>query len=653
MKRRLGWVAGWLVVCGVVGMVWGERARGESVPTDQRMEKREAGGGGATSKTGEEKGSVGGRVGWLAISGTLEDAPPPVVWASESRLTMQGIVRRMRELGRDPRSRGLVIYLEEPELTQAQVDQLAEAVEGVRRAGKKVLVFAQAYDLAGYLLGCSADMILLQHGGHLELTGLAMEEIYLGGLLEKIGVRADLVQVGRFKGGREPLTEKGPSRGWSENIEGVLDDLYEQILERIVRGRGLSRAEAERAVGEAWLLSDRELVERGLVDRLVSRDLRGVTEEVFGRDFEWERWGGERGRGGGADSPFAVLQMLFREVRRPISRPSIALIRASGPITGGRSRVGGMEAGLFGIGTVGSQTISQALREAEENELIRGVVIRVDSPGGSALASEAIWQAIYQLREGRGVGEGGGSEKSEPMEGAGGKPVYVSIDSMAASGGYYIASAADRIYAAPSALVGSIGVVGGKLVLGGLYEKLGLGVYRRSRGPMGDPFNSVEPFTYAQRLAVEGAMRRTYEQFLDRVKRGRGERLPEGRLAEIGEGRLFTGRMAKEKGLVDEVGGLERAIADLAERVGLKEGEYDVVELPPPMSLAEYLDSLLGVSGGWIEEPRLWKEAGGWAWGMGWLGGRDRRQALEVLWGLSLLEREPVLALWPVIWRMR
>jgi len=490
------------------------------------------------------------------------------------------------------------------------------------------VAFAEAYELSGYLLACAADRIVLQENGELLLSPPGIEEMYLAGMLEKIGVRADLIQVGRFKGAQEPLTQTQPSEEWSQNIEGLLDDLYGQMVQTIARCRGLELAEAEQAIADSWVMSDRQCVERKLVDAVSDRALTEVTGELFGSDFEWDQELTPSRESGQSSNPFVVFQRLLQGPTRSITRPSIMLVRASGVVTMGDSHVGGERAGVLGVDRIGSKTVAEILAEARENENIKGVVLRVDSPGGSAIASEAIWQAVRQ------------TSKT--------KPVYASIGPMAASGGYYIACAADRVFVTDASIVGSIGVVGGKLVLGGLYEKLGVHVQRRWRGLAGDVFNSVEPFTPQQKDMLLKAFSRTYDIFLDRVKVGRGDRLEEP--AVVAEGRLFTGRQAVRNGLADEIGGVDRAVAALAGELGLQDGKYDLVDRPEPLSLPEFLETIFGARApgssrvGMAAVPAAavvaqWQQV---------LGGRAWASARRALAGLWLLRGEPVLTLLPV-----
>ncbi len=571
-----------------------------------------------------EGGSAVKLVGWLEISGPLRDAPPPMAFLgadASGKASVRHIIDKIHMVGDDNQYLGLVIHLDQAELEMAQIDEISQAIRDLRSKGKKVLVFSEDYDRKSYLLACAADRIVLQHKGLLELEGLGVEEMYLAGLLEKIGAKADFLQMGKYKGAEEPLTRTGPSPEWSQNFDGLLDDLWDQTLATIGKARHLSREEVEKALGDCWSMSDSQYVDRHLVDDLADRDLIDVTEHQFGSDFDWEDMETPAEATHNMDNPFALLQLLFKEPQTNATRPSLALIHASGEIISGDGGDGGS---MFSSESIGSRSMVEALGDAENDDLVKGVVVRIDSPGGSALASEIIWQAVHELAQS--------------------KPVYISVGPMAASGGYYIACAGDKIYVSDASIVGSIGVVGGKIILGGLYDKIGVSVYRRSRGPLGDMFNSVEEFTPQQRAALQAAFARTYDQFVDRVHIGRGKHVKD--ISAVAQGRIFSGRQAVANGLADKIGGVETALDDLGADLKLKPGTYDVINLPGPESLPQFLGRFFGgvaaapigdasSASAMVQMARFT------------LGERTWRNAQPVLSGLLLMRQEPVLTLFP------
>jgi len=516
-----------------------------------------------------EQAELPDAVGWIEVSGALEEAPPPYAWVSEDEMdqSFRGLLRKLHRVASSEQHVGVVIHLDRPMLSWTQVDEISAKIKDVRDAGKQVLVFAEEYDLPTYLVACAADKILLQRGGQVLLLGLSMEEMYLAGMLEKIGADADFIQVGKFKGADETLTRDAPSKWWDQNIDALLDDLYDQAVEHIGKARGLDRAGVEQVLADCWSMQDADYVKRNVVDMIVSRDLVDATEIAFGESFVWDQTLGTRAKRPRNQNPFAFFQTLFQTQQRVVKKDAVALIHAYGPIVSGKSSYGD---GLFSSASIGSQTMVEALGEVRDNENIKAAVIRIDSPGGSAIASEMIWQAVRQVSEA--------------------KPVYISVGSMAASGGYYIACAGDRVYVDPTSILGSIGVVGGKVTMAGLYDWAGISIKQRSRGPLAGMFNSVEPFTQQQRGILKQAFEKTYDQFIDRVKTGRGSRIAE--VDQVAQGRVFTGRQCVANGLADEIGGLSVAVQAAAKRAGLGAGEYQVLDFPEPMTLPEFLDTL-------------------------------------------------------------
>ena len=261
-------------------------------------------------------------------------------------------------------------------------------------------------------------------------------------------------------------------------------------------------------------------------------------------------------------NPWAFFSLLTK--RTPESdRPAIAIIHAEGVIVDGEAGNG-----LFGSnGNIGGEAMRKAFRMAAHDDNVEAIVLRIDSPGGSALASEVMWQAARRAAEG--------------------KPLIVSIGSMAASGGYYLASSGDYIFADPSAIVGSIGVVGGKFVTKDLFAKLGLHTETFSRGMNSGMFGSSEPFTDRQRRMVTAWMQETYEQFTQRVMSHRRGKIKD--IDQVARGRIFIAKEARYLGMVDELGGIDDAVSFAAAQAGLPAGSYDVKSVPPARTLGDLL----------------------------------------------------------------
>ena len=511
------------------------------------------------------------RVGWLELSDQLRQGPAPFSFLDPADLppSLSDVLGQIAEVATSDEHAGLVLYLKDPMLSLSQASAIRRGLAELKETGKPVVVFSGSYDTPTYFLASVADRLLIQKNGSLELQGVSIEEMYLAGMLEKIGVKADLLQVGDYKGADETFMRTGPSPEWSQNIDGLLDGLYGGLESEIATGRAMSEEDLQLAMADAWLLDDEGLVERGLVDAAVDRALTSETERLFGETFSWDEEMGRSGAEAMPTSPFALFAKLMNPPEAGLKRDGIAVLHLNGPIGAGES---GADDGLFSSASIGQDSVTELAASLASDARVKAVVLRLDSPGGSAHASEMIYQALEEL--------------------AAVKPLYVSIGGMAASGGYYLAVAGDEIHAEPTAIVGSIGVVGGKMSLGGLYEKIGVSVYRRSRGPNTGYLDSTQPFTEAQRARVRTSMTKVYDLFRERVTEGRGDRLPD--LGAVDAGRLFTGSQALGNGMIDAVSGLPETIAAAADKAGLPAG-YEVIHLPEPVPFPAALSALMGV----------------------------------------------------------
>ena len=574
----------------------------------------------------EEKGET---VGWLVLQGALREGPVREAWVSpeDAGPSVRTIVEQIKTVQQGEHYLGLVVYLDMPYLTATQTDAIYHALKELRDAGKTVVTFAQAYSTADYVLASASDVIALQNKGMVELSGMHMEEMYMMGLMDKIGIQPNFIQVGKYKGAAESMTRKGPSEEWSKNMDGLLDGMYDTMLTRIAEGRGISKEKVEKLMEQSWTLDDRGLLKAGLVDRLCGRDLIEVTETEFGDEFVWDTEMGQTVSNPMAQAmaanPMMMIAALMQDPVTNTTGPTIQVIHANGAIISGDSEYGG--GGLMGGSeSIGSRTIDDMLDEALNDDNVKGVVLRLDSPGGSALASEVMWQAI------RAFGEE--------------KPIVCSVGGMAASGGYYIASACDEILIEPRSIVGSIGVVAGKLNLKGLYDLVGIGVHTRSRGPNASLLSSVDNFTEEEKEKLTASMELVYDQFRDRVATGRGARLKD--LDAVDEGMLFTGTQAVASGMADALGGLEDAIALVAQKAELKQGSYQVMELPHPVSLATYLESMF--SGGGLPFGLSTPEHAATLQAAKQLVGENAwKQVMRSLHGITLLRNEKILLLMP------
>ena len=519
------------------------------------------------------------RVGYL----TLEESYPerqalaPGMLGGEGDRTLRDVIATLDDVAARDDLSGLVVRLREPQLKQTQIEEIGRAMERVRASGKKVYVFTEIYGTGEILVGCHADEIILQDGGVVSIPGIYMQEMFLADTLRWVGVEPDYVQIGDYKGASEMMARTGPSPEWDQNISGVLDAMYENMLQTIMHGRRMSHAEAETALAQCFWADGKRALMAGIIDAEVDRlDLDAHLARQYGDSVAMvsDLWVTSDGPAPdfasmGMFEAFGTLMRALSEggTRAP-SRDTIALLYIDGMIIDGessRSLLGGSE-------SVGSLTVRKALKEIEQDPLVKGLVVRIDSPGGSAVASEIIWQGIKRVS-------------------AAGKPVWVSVGSLAASGGYYIAVAGERIYVNPGSIVGSIGVVGGKLAMDGLFEKVKANVVARARGPRADMMGSLHVWTPDERAIIRERMTETYNLFASRVQSGRRGI----DLSKTAEGRLLVGQDAVALKMADGVEGIDQVIAGMAEALSLGAGSYDVLDYPAPKSLEEVIQDLVGM----------------------------------------------------------
>jgi protease-4 len=503
------------------------------------------------------------KVAHIHLSGPIVEKPLDFsLFGNNDAPTLGHLIGRLHQARDDQDIRAVVITISGVGMSMAQAQEVRDALAGLRRAGKLTFVYADSYDTVTYTLASGATNICMLEGGEILIPGVGIEATFAKGLLDKIGVQADYVQIGEYKGADEAFTRTGPSDQLRGELNKLMDAYYGQIVDGVSLQRNLAPETVKQMIDEA-MISGKAALQRGLVDHLVDQDgLRPlIAEELGGAIDIIARYGLEAGPDIDFSSPWSLLGALAKKEAES-ELPKIAVVYVDGAIVDGE---GGGD--LFGGSYVGSETMRRALRMALRDEDVKAVVLRIDSPGGSALASEAIWQAVRRLAKE--------------------KPVVVSIGSMAASGGYYIAVAGETIFADRSAIVGSIGVVGGKFVTKELYEKLGLSTEAFTRGRNADLFSSSQPFNDRQRRMITNWMKATYEQFTDRVMTTRKGKIKD--IDKVARGRIFLASEAKALGMVDEIGGLHEATLYAAGKVGLEEGEFDLKLYPRPKTFADLI----------------------------------------------------------------
>jgi len=429
------------------------------------------------------------------------------------------LLDRLDRAASDRSVQGVVVELGTTPYSLAQVQELRTAVERVRVTGRPVVSYLSAgAGNAAYMIAAGTDRIFLHPAGELDLVGLSAEVQYLKGAMDLVGVEQEFAWRGEYKSATETNTRTAPSAPAREQMDTLLDDLYENLLADTSRGRRFTPEELGEFV-DGGPYTAAEALDMDLVDGLIYPDqLEDSVADLFASGFDLEEDYG-----------------LYPDTPGWNSAHEIAVVYVTGAIVSGESSSGGLIQGA----STGSATVVRHLRRAAQDRRVRAVVLRVDSPGGSAFASDEIWRAVQLVqREG--------------------KPVVVSMGGTAASGGYYVACGADLILAEPTTVTGSIGVYGGKMNFADAYDTLGITHHTYSRGRNAGMFTTSRAFDPVEYAALDRMIGETYRQFKERVAEGR--EMTEEEVEAVARGRGWSGQRALEHGLVDELGGFQDAI---------------------------------------------------------------------------------------------
>jgi protease-4 len=439
----------------------------------------------------------------------------------------------------------------------------------VRAAGKKVYAVCRSATNRDYLIATACDEIAMPPSGTLMVNGLQAEVMFYKGIFEKLGIKAEFMQVGNFKGAAEPYTRSEMSAELRQQLDGVLDDYFALMVETVAKDRKLDPGKVKDLIDEGLFTAARAK-EAGLIDRVCYEDELEdqIKTALHADELKIEKDYGKKK----LDTDFSgfagfikLLELMSGQSssERSSKANKIAIIYAVGPIMDGASE--GIS--LFENRVVTPDETIKAIRQAEEDKTVKAIVLRVDSPGGSALASDLIWRHIVKAK----------------------KPIIASMAGTAASGGYYISMGADKIVVEPGTLTGSIGVVGGKFAIEGLLNKLGVNTDVISRGKSAGVFSMTEPFSEPERQAWMRLMTDIYQQFTSKAAEGRKMEL--AKLQELAQGKIYTGRQAVAKGLADKLGTLEVAVTEAKLAAGLPADEkIEILSLPESKS---FLDRLL------------------------------------------------------------
>ncbi len=476
----------------------------------------------------------------------------------EERPSLAQALERVQTMGSESLSRGLFVRLGELSGHWSDVDEWAQVFDALRAKKKPVHCAFETLDNAGYALAAHCDRLSMTPAGTLNTVGIAAQVLYGRELLDSVGVRAELLQVGRYKGAAEPFTRDTMSEPLRESLNGLLDDLDARFRTHLKTRPQLKQADLQAMINlgpyHAESARAAQLIDAVAYDDEARMKAKlAVSASDVRHVFPREK-----------DKPITLrtlIDMLGKDDESEKLRRQDRIVYATlvGQIIDGNR---------MGADRAASDPFVTAMRRFADDKHVKAVVLRIESPGGSALASDRMWHAVRRV--------------------AGRKPVIVTMGDMAASGGYYVACAGTYVLANEGSIVGSIGVVGGKIVLSDLADRVGVNADTLSRGQHAAWLSSLSPFSDSERGRLESLLQDTYDRFLERVAQGRKRDVAQ--IAQAAEGRVMGGARAKRLGLVDEIGGIARAMQLARERGNV--GRDAPVETWPDVA-----DPLAAISG--------------------------------------------------------
>ncbi len=528
----------------------------------------------AAPASGQLKSGDSGKLAYFHLTGSLTEspgAPNPLdmLMNMDRPKTFKEVLDRFKKARDDDSVKAVLLTFESPSIGFAQLQELRQAMSQVRAADKDIYVHAEQLFTGLYTLATAASHISLVPTGDLWLTGFYGEQPYLKGLLDHMRVETDFEHFEEYKSAGEIFYRESPSPEAEANLNWLLDGLYEAMVSMIAADRQLS-PEKVKALIDNGPYTAKQALKGGLIDSVKHR--QDFIQELKER-YDDAKIVKNYGKDEGPDIPddfFGMFKFIMDTIKgagKESTAPAVGIVYVEGAIMVGS----GKQASPFSAGGAFSAPVRKALGKAAKDDSVKAVVLRVDSPGGSALASEIILDASKRV--------------------AAKKPLIVSMGNVAGSGGYYVACGSDAIFADETTITASIGVVGGKLITTGGWNALGINWYEIQRGQNAAIMSSARHWNDRERAKIKGYMEEVYETFKGHVTACRGDKLTKP-IGEIAGGRVFTGKQALELGLVDKLGGLNDAIKFAAAQANIS--DYEVRIIPRPKDPIEMLLEMFG-----------------------------------------------------------
>ncbi len=471
----------------------------------------------------------------MTLNGSIADQKPGFsLFGSSVNKTTYEVLNTIKRAKEDKNITGVILKIEEPSISLALAQEIKSALDEFKKANKKLIVYASQLGNISYYIACSADEIITHPIGEVAIPGIAARPMQLKRAMDKLGVEADYEQVGKYKSAPEMFSEDTLSKANREVINSMLDDYYSQLTSIIVDERKFTKQQFDSMVNQGFFTA-KEAKENKLTDHYCYEDELDSLLKIQNKNFR---------------KITANRYMNEKDyVYNWCDLPKITVIYATGDIMEGESGTDPLMGGI----SCGANSIVKALREARKDKNVKAIILRIDSPGGDGFASDLIWREMTIAKKS--------------------KPVIVSMGPVAASGGYYISMAADKIFATPATITGSIGAFSLKFVTKELYDKLGITTETIKRGEHADAFSSDRKFTDEEHDMLHKHVQDFYTQFINKVAEHR--HLTPEYVDSVGQGRVWTGNQAKDRKLVDSLGGLLNAIDFAKGKANVKEVKLD------------------------------------------------------------------------------
>lgn len=467
--------------------------------------------------------------------------------SSVSEIALDDIMASIDKATDNDNIKGIYLHIGDFSASVASLQEIYNGLERFKKTGRFIVAYTDSYGNGTYYLSSIADKVYMNPSGTLALTGINISTVFFKDLLSKIGVEMQIFKVGTFKSAVEPFTQTSMSEANRLQLTTFINSIWTEITKTIARNRGITESEVNLYADSGLFLDDAQTaVQHKLIDSLVySSDMKEIIEKRVDKDYK----------------TLTINDMKLVAQNKEYSKNRIAIVYAVGEIDGSNKNDG-----------IDSEDISEDLLDIADNDKIKAVVLRINSPGGSAYGSEQIWKAVSVV-------------KSK-------KPIVVSMGDYAASGGYYIACNTDRIFAQPTTLTGSIGIFGIFPNIGGLTDKLGIKFDNVKTNKYSDFGATYRPMNTEERVILQRYINNGYELFTKRCAEGRNMNIDS--LKAIAEGRIYSGTDAMRLGLVDEMGGLEEAIAFAAKKANIS--DYTLKYYPSVKSLIEQISDIFSTS---------------------------------------------------------